>query len=105
MNLHLHLEARAELREAVEYYNDRESGLGREFLHEVRGVAGCIRTDPEAWPIFDGPTRIARLKRFHSYGIVFSIEGDEIFIHAVMHLSRKPGYWKKRLREKPKDTR
>jgi hypothetical protein len=31
------------------------------------------------------------------YGILYAIEGDFIHVLAVMHCSRKPGYWKDRL--------
>jgi toxin ParE1/3/4 len=30
------------------------------------------------------------------YGILYTIEPDYILILAVMHCSRKPGYWKSR---------
>lgn len=31
------------------------------------------------------------------FGILYTIEADFILIVAVMHFSREPGYWKKRL--------
>jgi toxin ParE1/3/4 len=30
------------------------------------------------------------------YQIVYRISGDSVWIVAVMHQSRRPGYWKKR---------
>ncbi len=30
-------------------------------------------------------------------GLICGVEEDFIYIAAVMHLKRKPGYWKKRL--------
>jgi len=32
-----------------------------------------------------------------SFAIVYQLRRDEIFIAAIMHLARKPGYWKERL--------
>ena len=31
------------------------------------------------------------------YGVLYTIEDDYVLIVAVMHLSREPGYWKKRI--------
>jgi hypothetical protein len=42
--------------------------------------------------------RKRRFKKF-PYGIVFRVHDGEIFVLAVMHLRRKPGYWKDRLKE------
>jgi hypothetical protein len=30
------------------------------------------------------------------YGVIYRLSGDTVEIVAVMHLSRKPGYWKHR---------
>jgi hypothetical protein len=46
------------------------------------------------WAIFEGPYRLVRVKGF-SYGILYSF--DSVIIVAVMHLHRRPGYWKSRL--------
>jgi len=29
------------------------------------------------------------------YGIIYAIENDTIYIAAVMHLRREPGYWER----------
>jgi hypothetical protein len=33
-----------------------------------------------------------------SYSIMYVLEGDEVFIIAVSHYRRRPGYWRSRLR-------
>ena len=35
------------------------------------------------------------LNRF-PFGIIYSIQGEQIIIYAFMHLNRKPGYWRTR---------
>ena len=42
-------------------------------------------------------TRRRLLSRF-PFGIIYCIEKDIIVVVAVMHLSRKPNYWIKRLK-------
>jgi hypothetical protein len=34
------------------------------------------------------------------YGLISAVEGQTIFVAAVMHLKRKPGYWVSRGRAK-----
>jgi hypothetical protein len=36
------------------------------------------------------------MRRF-PYGVVYAIRNDEIYLIAVMHLKRRPFYWKKRI--------
>ncbi len=45
---------------------------------------------------FDGEARKVELGKFR-YSLVFRVRGDEIQALAVIHISRKPGYWKNRL--------
>jgi toxin ParE1/3/4 len=44
------------------------------------------------WRILKGRFRRYLLQRF-PYGIIYAVEGKVIYIAAVMHLKRKPGYW------------
>ena len=50
---------------------------------------------PKAWSVIEGDIRRSLVKRF-PYGVLYSEENDEIYIIAVMHLHRFPGYWKHR---------
>ena len=51
---------------------------------------------PEAWQAVEEDVRRHLIKRF-PFGIYYTIERDYISIVAVMHMSRRPGYWKSRL--------
>jgi len=50
---------------------------------------------PEIYRCFKGDLRKCRFEVF-PYVLVFRIYGDEIQVAAVMHTSRKPGYWEDR---------
>ena len=52
---------------------------------------------PKAWPIIEEDIRRSLTRRF-PFGILYAEEGEELFIVAVMHLHRDPGYWKHRAR-------
>ena len=97
MNYRFHSEADQELLEAVQFYESREPGLGGRFLDGVESTIDSILENPEQFGVLDGDIRVAQLRRF-PYGILYSIESNEILIVAVMHLHRRPGYWIHRAR-------
>ena len=88
--------ARAELQEAVDFYNERRSGLGAELLSEIEKVITRILRQPLAWTRMSRNSRCCRAKRF-PYGVIYQIRDDEILIVAVMHLRRRPEYWRDRV--------
>ncbi len=97
MNYLFHPEAEAELNRAVEYYEEKEAGLGLDFAREVYQSIQRARSFPEAWPVLSGEVRRILVNRF-PYGVLYVPEEDKIFIIAVMNLNQKPGYWEKRSR-------
>ena len=90
-----HPEAEREFFAAIDYYEDREPGLGYDFAIEVRSTIDTILNFPQAWPIIEDDIRRCQTRRF-PYGIIYAIYEDVLFILAVMHLHRDPGYWKER---------
>jgi hypothetical protein len=40
------------------------------------------------------------LKRF-PFGVIYSVEGQDVIVIAVAHLHRKPGYWTSRFSSEP----
>ena len=95
MTFSFHPEAEKEFLEDINYYEDREGGLGYDFSIEVFATIQNIIIYPTAWPIIEEGVRRCLVHRF-PYGVIYSIEQEEILILAVMHLHRHPGYWKNR---------
>ena len=54
MRFELHPEARAELRSAALWYDERRPGLGDEFIAEVSASLGRIGDSPESYPAWTG---------------------------------------------------
>jgi plasmid stabilization system protein ParE len=96
MNYSFHPSAKAELNEAVTYYEACRIGLGTEFLEEIYSTIQRITQFPKAWNQLSLNTRRCLLKRF-PYGIIYQINESEITIIAVMQMNRKPDYWKGRI--------
>jgi plasmid stabilization system protein ParE len=95
MNFSFHPEAEKEFNAAIDYYEDREPGLGYDFSIEVFNAINIVINFPNAWPIIEEDVRRCLINRF-PYGLLYSIERGAIFILAVMHLRRQPDYWKNR---------
>ena len=79
-----HPDIQYEIRESYQWYESRVQGLGED-----------LKKIPDAWPLITKNFRRYLLDRF-PFGIIYRKKGNSIYIVAVMHLSRKPGYWLKR---------
>jgi hypothetical protein len=91
-----HRLAAAELIESACFYDRRRTGLGDEFLSAVEVVLGLIRAQPQLGPRGLLGTFSLRTRHF-PFRIVYELQPDRIWIVAVAHLSRRPGYWARRL--------
>lgn len=95
MTFDFHPEAEAELMEAMDFYEGVQRSLGEEFSLEVFAAIRSILSYPNAWPVLEADIRRCLVHRF-PYGILYSVESNRIHVLAVMHLHRRPGYWKDR---------
>lgn len=95
-------EAAEEAIEAATWYERERGGLGVEFSKAVDAVIDLL--EDEIVPLTTTPgsagSRGAKkfvLKRF-PYDIVVRDLPEEVIVVAVAHHSRRPGYWRGRLR-------
>ena len=95
-------QAAEEAIEAAAWYEQEHPGLGIEFDHAVNTVIDLL--EDEIVPLTNMPgaagARGAKrllLKRF-PYDIVVREFSEEIVVIAIAHQSRRPGYWRNRLR-------
>ena len=95
MTYSFHPEAEIEFSNAIEYYETCKKTLGLEFANEVYQTIQRIIQFPNAWHPLDKNNRRCLTNRF-PFGIIYYQKNDEIIILAIMHLNRKPDYWKNR---------
>jgi hypothetical protein len=95
MNFSFHPEDENEFGKAIEYYEEIESSLGYDLAGEVYLCIQRPVEHPKAWTKIDDEIRHSLVNRF-PFGILYSIDKNEIYILAVMHLHKEPGYWKSR---------
>ena len=89
-------QAEAELWHAVEYYESECPGLGLDFEAQVRASVNVIRHFPQRWSLREDGTRRYLVHRF-PYLVVYMHLHDHVWIIAIAHCKRRPGYWKERI--------
>ena len=93
--LNCHCNQPQELEAAALWYDERQPGLGGDFLGEYQATMSRILNEPERWRRIRGDNRKLNFHRF-PYAIVYSVQADALYVKAVMHLHRRPFYWKDR---------
>ncbi len=81
--------AEQDLCDAADYYDQRQPGLGDEFLDRVVQTLQMIRERPELFAEMLSDVRRASVPRF-PYGIFYRAMIDRIVVLAVYHSSRDP---------------
>jgi len=87
--------AREEMVEAALWYEGKAPGLGADFLSQVRLAIDQIASFPDAGVLVAEQTRRRMVRRF-PFGVLYRVEPERVVVAAVMHLRRKPGYWRDR---------
>lgn len=90
-----HPEAEDDLAGAKQWYRQRSRLAARAFATEFAGAVRQITTSPTRWPKTQGETRRFVLSRF-PFSILYRLEPDKVFVIAVAHQRRRPGYWRNR---------
>lgn len=96
-----HPEARAEILDAVDWYEAAQPGLGADLLSRLTDRVRLLEEMP-------GLGSVVALRRVHPivrrfplgrfpYMLVYLIREDELFILALAHTRRRPMYWRRRV--------
>lgn len=91
--------AEQEFADAEERYEGSQEGLGAEFYQEIDHAISEIALHPIRWPTAHGDVRRLLANRF-PYAIFYQVRINEVVIVAIMHTSRSPGYWRRRVTKK-----
>jgi plasmid stabilization system protein ParE len=91
-----HPDAGEEYTRAVEYYAEMMPELGTRFYDEIERLVKEVCRQPDRFFRFSPPAQRALARKF-PYSVVYLDQTDRIWIVAVMHAKRRPGYWRERL--------
>lgn len=81
---------------AFQWYEKEQPGLGSEFLDELRAAYDRIVEGPLKYQHLRSGVRRALLRRF-PYAVYFAVEQTVIVVLAVLHASRDPAEWQRRI--------
>ena len=81
--------AELDIIEAVEWYEEGKVGLSLDFLEQLDKELDRISKNPEHFQKRYRNIKIVFTKRF-PYGIHYTLENDILYVHAVLHMKRKP---------------
>jgi plasmid stabilization system protein ParE len=93
--LRIRSEAELDIQDAYQYYEERESGLGSEFVRAVDACLSKVARNPSAYPLVHRQIRRGLIRRF-PYGIFYVIEGSTVVVLACFHAKRDPKAWRDR---------
>ena len=87
--------AEEEARAAFLWYSGRSEEAARRFQSDLVAAMERIQEGPLTGCAIDGDVRRMMLSRF-PYAVLYTGDSDRIIVLAVMHLRRRPGYWRHR---------
>jgi plasmid stabilization system protein ParE len=93
--IQFHPELATEIKQAEQWYDAEQPGLGAEFDAELFDRIAFIAANPYIFAIFKKDIRLARIKRF-PFVILYLVEGNTVRFLAVVHSARRLHKWLKR---------
>ncbi len=90
-----HPDIQQEVLASYEWYQNQAAGLGEDFLTELETGYEAIIELPATWPNFQQGFRRFLLSKF-PFSVIYRVNQETVYVVAVMHNSRKPGYWNER---------
>ncbi|MEW6302515.1 MAG: type II toxin-antitoxin system RelE/ParE family toxin [Verrucomicrobiota bacterium] len=92
------LEAEIDLAEAALWYEDRQAGLGLDFVAEVRAAIRRAVRNPLIYLRLRKRPEVRRLlSRRFPYRILYIVRDDAIVVFAILHAARRDRHWRRRL--------
>lgn len=96
MKIIVHPAASADLNNAAAFYSEQANRqLGLALITEFEKAASLLSGNPELGTPWVSGTRRFVLRRF-PFNIVYRLFPDHLFIIAIAHQKRRPGYWHRR---------
>ena len=85
--------------EAALWYDEREPGLGDDFLNELDTTVCSLARDAMIHRVRFTDVRRAPVRRFKFYGVYYLVRGEEVWVIAIHHGRRHPRTLEQRRKE------
>ncbi len=69
--------------------------MGDDFRADLAAALARIQQNPDLYAIQSGAVRVCPLHRF-PFSVYYEVLADRIWVAAVGHQRRRPGYWSSR---------
>lgn len=92
MKYEFHPDAELEVLEYAARYESEVPGLGERFGDEVESVVELLLENSKLGAVPEGEIRHFVLRRF-PHSVIYAVIDDLLYVLAVAHGSREPGYW------------
>jgi plasmid stabilization system protein ParE len=99
VNYEFHPDAEIELLNYAKRYETEVPVLDKRFRDEIEGIVELLLESPGIGSVLQGEIRHFVLRRF-PHAVIYAIIGDSLYVLAVAHGYREPGYWTKRSERK-----
>ena len=84
--------AKEEIKNAFFWYLEKKEQTALRFYQSLTNVLDILVVSPKIGRLLDDRHRKFHLTRF-PYNIIYREDAEIIYVIAVAHHSRKPGYW------------
>jgi toxin ParE1/3/4 len=91
----LHPRAEAEARAVRRWYRERDQIAAERFVADLDAAILKVSGNPARWPVYLHGTRRVLLRRF-PYSVIYQVLPEVVYVLAVAHQQRRPGYWRAR---------
>ena len=97
MKVVFHPEAYAEMLESARFFEEKSPGLGSDLIAAIQEAIRRIIKFPQLGAIEEANIRKCLVHGF-PFTVLYEAGQGQIYIAAVMHQHRRPGYWRERLK-------
>ncbi|MFN3753955.1 type II toxin-antitoxin system RelE/ParE family toxin [Flavobacterium sp.] len=82
--------ASTEIKDSIDFYENRQNGLGIQFFRYLQGYINVLKTNPEFFGIKKEPCfRELSLKKF-PFVVIYEIQNNDVIIYSVFNTNRNP---------------
>jgi toxin ParE1/3/4 len=96
VKVEFHPAASDEVGDSAAHYEGMIDGLGSRFIEEVERASELLERYPEIGQQIDFDIRQFVLADF-PHSLIYALEPELVWVLAVAHHKRRPGYWKSRV--------
>jgi plasmid stabilization system protein ParE len=96
-SLEIRPDALSDIAEAAAWYDEREPGLGGEFVGAIREAIRNLSSNPLAHRVRNRRNVRWFLPSRFPYRVVYRVQGELITVIAVLHEARHDRHWKERV--------